>query len=156
MTATANERLADIKARAEAATEGPWGWEATAPAMSGEHWNMRIKGKPGIRFVVAEYQHGPDNAEFITHARTDVPALVAALEAVLELHQPDWSDWGLDHPEEGAVCSCGHNGVYEECPTVQAINEALDGKPEAPYGYVLRNGQWEPDTSPEQRREGWN
>lgn len=72
--------LAAIRARVEAATEGPWEWEATNPAMSGEHWTMRIQGKPGIRFAVAEYQHGTGNADFIANARQDVPALLTYID----------------------------------------------------------------------------
>ena len=30
-------------------------------------------------------------------------------------HKPDWSDWGLDHPEEEAGCTCGYNGTFTEC-----------------------------------------
>lgn len=58
------------------------------------------------------------------HARTDVPALVAALEAVLAVHQPgDWSD---DEAEYTSCRHCGEAALYP-CPTVEAINEALGG-----------------------------
>ncbi|MCT1366604.1 hypothetical protein M4D50_01130 [Rothia sp. p3-SID1597] len=80
--------LEAIKVRANAATEGPWGYQFASPTMAGEVWNLRIAGKPGIRMVAQEYQHGSANAEFITHARTDVPALVSEVErlqAVREL-----------------------------------------------------------------------
>lgn len=30
-------------------------------------------------------------------------------------HGPDWSDWDIDHPEEGPSCKCGFNGTPEEC-----------------------------------------
>lgn len=36
-------------------------------------------------------------------------------------HKPDWGDYGIDHPEEGASCSCGYNGPYEECPEVRDL-----------------------------------
>lgn len=71
------KQLDEIENRANRATEGPWVWEATSPRMNGEQWNLRISDKPGIRMVVSEYQHGPENAEFIAAARTDVPQLVA-------------------------------------------------------------------------------
>lgn len=35
-------------------------------------------------------------------------------------HGPDWSDWGLDHPEEGPSCKCGFNGTPEECAEVRS------------------------------------
>ena len=51
-------------------------------------------------------------------------------------HGADWSDWGIDHPEEGPSCKCGFNGTPEECaaarPTppeavaAQAIRDAAD------------------------------
>lgn len=85
---TAADRLAQIRARAEAATPGPWGYTLQTPTMGGTTWALRIAGKPGIRAGVVEYQHGDANAEFITHARTDIPALLAAVEAVLALHVP--------------------------------------------------------------------
>jgi hypothetical protein len=69
-----------IRARAEAATEGPWEQRQNAPTMSGAVWHLRRAGQPGVRAMVTEYQHGSANAEFIAHARTDVPALCDALD----------------------------------------------------------------------------
>jgi hypothetical protein len=66
-----------IEQRANAATEGPWASEAH---------HHRISGKPVLFEVhpVAELEGNGDggvttaaDAEFIAHARTDVPALVA-------------------------------------------------------------------------------
>lgn len=59
------------------------------------------------------------DAEFIAHAREDVPALVATIRAVLALHTPvpappafykDDRDW----------CSQDHH--YWPCPTVRALS----------------------------------
>lgn len=56
----------------------------------------------------------------------DVPALVAALEAVLELHEPEatgYGDWVC-----GACISAGSHdweSTAYPCPTVQAIHQAL-------------------------------
>ena len=70
--------LEEIKARAEGATEGPW---------STRRFDLDL-------FVVAENgalnpinlgyvgNRPEDDAEFIAHARTDIPKLLAALEAV--------------------------------------------------------------------------
>ena len=118
---TAADRLDEIQARADAATDGPWAWEPTSPTMSGECWNLRVAGKPGIRFSVTEYQHGPDNAEFIAHARTDVPALVAALRAVLDLHVGVVDCCDECSPMKCAVCE-----AWEwPCDTVRAVEAAL-------------------------------
>lgn len=60
------------------------------------------------------------NAEFIAHARTDLPAVVAALDAILALHV-----------EEGngncVVCWDFNNDtdVKWPCPTVAAVASAL-------------------------------
>lgn len=93
----ATTRLAAISVRAEAATEGPWhdaheefgcvhlgdyGWVASGPRGQGPEYDV-------------DSEQGKADAEFIAHARTDVPALVAALQAVLELtphRYPDADD----------------------------------------------------------------
>ena len=79
-------RLDEIKARAAAATEGPWVNDST-------EIGRPFPGTDTIDVWVAESCHpngdgidGEADAEFIAHARTDVPTLVAAVEAVLELH----------------------------------------------------------------------
>ncbi len=46
-------------------------------------------------------------------------------------HGPDWSDWGIDHPEEGPSCKCGFNGSPEECAEVRSTdttNHESEGK----------------------------
>ncbi len=67
-----------------------------------------------------------NDAEFIAHARQDIPALLAAVEAVLELHKPEatgYGDWVC-----GACISAGSHdweSTAYPCPTVQAIHQAL-------------------------------
>lgn len=174
---TVTERLAEIRARAEAATDGPWGhWpeagdievfkadpaHPNTPGMSptgGEHILASIRPRLGWGGEIYERtgrRPGGDepDAEFIAHARTDVPALVKALEAVLEEHRPvhrifSWSSGIRDeepcpdcHGKAGVHdCGCWADedityscatcrtdrggGVDYPCPTVQAINEAL-------------------------------
>ena len=66
------------------------------------------------------------NAEWIAHARTALPAAVAALQAVTDLHQPRNSSTTsaschlVDAP--GSCTACEWDWP---CPTVTAINEAL-------------------------------
>ena len=66
----------------------------------------------------------PADAEFIAHARTDVPALVAALRAVLNLHfkaQPIPAAFGTQ--EGGDYCrTCVEDWP---CPTVETIRRHL-------------------------------
>lgn len=78
---TAADRLAAIEARANAATEGPWDVASDADTYL-KPTDVVGPGEPGERFIICEYA-GQD-AEFIAHARADVPALVAALRAVLD------------------------------------------------------------------------
>lgn len=70
-------KLADITQRAEAATEGPW--EAyTVPAFRHEAAYVAVGvGETEVR--VARFEGGYFDAAFIAHARTDVPALSAAI-----------------------------------------------------------------------------
>lgn len=65
-----HDELQAIKARAEAATPGPWTFDI-------EDWKV----------VNAESQHASseEDWQFIAHARTDVPALVAEVERLREL-----------------------------------------------------------------------
>ena len=66
---------------------------------------------------------GPEDQARSVLAITELPALAKFARDVLALHRPDWSDWGHDHPEEQPNCTCGYNGAYEDCPTVQLATE---------------------------------
>ena len=106
-------RLNEIEARANAATEGPW------------NVFMGRIDHPGRSLVAVAYDVGCDeDAEFIAHARTDVPALVAALRAVLNLHfkaQPIPAAFGTQ--EGGDYCvTCAEDWP---CPTVETIRQHL-------------------------------
>lgn len=104
----------EAKARADATLNGPWAWEHRTPNMSGASWVLRIKDTPGIRVSVSEYQHGPAFAEFVTHAREDVPALALALVLILDMHHADAT---------GATCvECRR--AYP-CPTIDAAETAF-------------------------------
>lgn len=92
--------LEAIKARAAAATEGPWEW---GNPTIGQHWS---RPEPWAEVVNADvacgsYCYGGSvrpiesdaDGQFIAHAREDIPALVAEvdelrrrLDAVLKLH----------------------------------------------------------------------
>ena len=73
-------RLAQIQTRAEQATDGPWSRFETVMA------DTFVVGPRG--FIREDIVSGPtyerENAEFIAHARTDVPALTNAVESVLD------------------------------------------------------------------------
>ena len=129
------ETLARIRAQADAASPGPWfdeernldkPWDLTT-VYYGFH-----NGETPDRDLVAEASY--DNAEFIAAARTTVPALLDALEAVLEIHQDGGESQGyLDGGSYGDMPHCctecgslGEYGVLWPCPTVEAITTALE------------------------------
>lgn len=77
------ERLDEIEARADAATDGPWeAWDR------GIGFEVHVDGE-GLNSEFRETFQQAD-AEFIAAARTDVPQLVTALRAVLNL--ADWHE----------------------------------------------------------------
>jgi len=114
-------RLNEIEARANAATEGPWA------ASSG----YVESGTATIVECSDPLPFDQVNAEFIAHARTDVPWLLEkvklrdkALEAVLEMHelaQPITAAYGTQ--EGGDYCrTCVEDWP---CPTVETIHQHL-------------------------------
>lgn len=88
------ETLARIRKQANAATEGPWEadpftWKPGHPVPPSEWLGIEATGP--VKGEVARIRLNDDeadadaDAEFIAAARTDVPRLVAALDAVLDL-----------------------------------------------------------------------
>ena len=74
-------RLDEIKARAEAATEGPWVRDMHSPDMSGRSgWYIRGPRKLGLRSMVLNSRMLSGDAEFVEAAREDVPWLVDQVE----------------------------------------------------------------------------
>lgn len=93
------QELKEIEARCEAATDGPWKiWDGPAYAGGGKDWcigsgddwvaNMDHRTVKGHSYNcevdfcdvcsgITEEQK--ENAEFIAHARTDIPALIKAI-----------------------------------------------------------------------------
>lgn len=66
------EQLAEIKARAEAATPGPW-----------KRFRMdrfSINNEPLEKHICGVSQESEHDAAFIAHAREDIPALLAEVE----------------------------------------------------------------------------
>lgn len=112
---TVTGRLDAIEARTNAATEGPW------VAVMTEQY---LWVGPSIADLSTDRVEG--DATFIAHARTDVPALVAALRAVLAVHGARERDLG-----RGWVCTgcLAYRGPITDdplpCPTVAAITASL-------------------------------
>ena len=86
---TPTERLDEIEARANAATTGPW--SHCLDELRNRTAVHRIGSSEVNADVAFTYRDrdgrgpGMQDAEFIAHARTDVPRLVAALRAVDEV-----------------------------------------------------------------------
>ena len=126
-------RLNEIEARANAATEGPWEWEGEAKAEWEIGANSLVPSRRPDDPVLYGYGYDasgievktPADAEFIAHARTDVPDMAAALRAVLKLHKEDVHGWG---PGESFCTECQQGYgllVPYPCPTVTAIRRHL-------------------------------
>mgnify|MGYP003517121516 FL=1 len=75
-----SSQLDAIKARAEAATEGPW--RVRTDYIPGV---IEVEGPTASNDYVAELSADKADLEFIAHSRADIPALVAAVEAALNM-----------------------------------------------------------------------
>lgn len=85
MPEMSRERLEQIRRRCEAATEGPWGWDGHDLERSGEFYSEVLTHEVdcgafclGGRVRQTAFPHDRD---FIAAARTDVPDLLAHIEA---------------------------------------------------------------------------
>ena len=125
-------RLDEIEARANAATEGPWEWEGEAKAEWELGANSLVPSRRPDDPVLYGYGYDasgievktPADAEFIAHARTDMPDMAAALRAVLELHaciEPSLEQ----EREQGMRDWCGECDTFYPCPTVEAIRRHI-------------------------------
>jgi hypothetical protein len=122
------DRLTGIEARLHAATPGPWVSEPVEQGMFADI-ESRVSGMRG--YILLSHVDGEAgqaktaDAEFIANAPTDITALLDAVRAVLAIHKP--GRWASVDP--GCV-TCRENGnpLAWPCPTVKAINAALEGK----------------------------
>ncbi len=102
------------KALEAAATPGPW-WAIVVNRSDDEAEIFAGSGLSSDLLVARDALSA--DAEFIAHARTAVPALVAAVERVQALHTPD---------EFGMCEGCGDNEhgyaiVPHPCPTIREL-----------------------------------
>ena len=72
-----DKRLTDIRARLAAATEGPWSVDGPAQCGPGDTLTVYPVEDGG---TLAYVQPSWDDAEFIAHAREDIPALLAEID----------------------------------------------------------------------------
>lgn len=119
------ETLARIRAQADAATEGPWYAEPVGRWRNGARYSSVVE--PGLYDVATRCP--PDDAEFIAAARTTVPALVDALEAVLKVHRPMHCEPECcTEPVYCEGCKQPDDAPDWPCPTVRTATNALEGR----------------------------
>lgn len=104
---SAADRLGVIEARANAASVGPWAHAGGDGRVYRPSTDMTIA-------LTGEVHGAIEDAAFIAAVRTDVPALVAALRAVLEV-------------TDAAGMSPGSIRAYFADDIVAALTAALDG-----------------------------
>lgn len=93
--ADVTERLDEVEARAEAATDGPWVNYSPNPKVIREQaiYSEWLEDIPEAKSSEIAALMTPPDAEFIAHARTDLPDLLAVVKRVLA-----WAD----HMEQSA------------------------------------------------------
>jgi hypothetical protein len=104
-----------IEARAKAATKGSWWWPDDGSALIGrargadDEWIDTTVIVADLDNVVIE----PEDAEFIAHARTDIPALIARIREIC----PHYSWSGQEGPEpETTAWKCDSCGLVTHDP----------------------------------------
>ncbi|MFH5879790.1 hypothetical protein [Arthrobacter sp. NA-172] len=111
-----------IRKRAEAAEPGPWFLDSDGVSI----YYVFHNGDTLDRDRLAE-SSGSD-AEFIAHARTDIPRLLNALDAVLE-----WCDTNQHpfHPSEGVEGFSSQDWALDDAARRirTALTDALEVKP---------------------------
>lgn len=135
---SAADRLAEIDARANAATEGQWSVELswTNAGDNDGYPSYAVVSRPDRDAVASDAIE--EDAEFIAHAREDVPALVAALRAVLDLHAPvpvygwaDDCDGDDEHHEQQHFETDAGDYLCKDKPTGEVMcascNDEVDG-----------------------------
>lgn len=134
-TPTLSPDLAAIQTRLEAATDGPW----IAVTDTGR--------KDGVALVGAEADRGTGravavlagtngrrhaDAEFIAHARQDVPALLAALARVRDLTDPTRNPWYVGRDQILAALD-GPAMAVPEPDVLRNVYDAYRAVRDAPY-----------------------
>jgi hypothetical protein len=116
-----------------------WGFNKTHAFRRAERWGKKHHPNPTTQMPTREQIFDALNGKWFdddwdSQINLDVATAGQITDAVLALfpqpgpnaeHKPDWSDWGLDHPEEGPNCSCGFNGSFDECAESRASAEPV-------------------------------
>lgn len=136
--------LDDIRARAGAATEGPWhrvGKSIQADVPLSDDGPSTTKWNTTVVCSVGAWGSGrptEEDAEFIAHARTDVPALLDFAESLRDQNGYFRDERDLliararkirDVHREAAYTrpgTCADCGQRYPCPTVQILDQPLE------------------------------
>jgi hypothetical protein len=117
--------LDTAQADADAATPGPWHEDHDDPTVHndtcvtiGDYGWVAVGPEGQSPAYDEDTAQGRADAEFIAHARTRDPRMVAAIRDVLALHR-------LDEAGDCATCYPGAFGY--PCPTVRALSARLLG-----------------------------
>lgn len=113
MTALSRELIVAAKARADAATEGPWGYYT--PRGGGS--DPVFGAIPGDEVAVVKR---PNDWRLIAAARADVPVMADALLRVLDLHHAVTGNPDRDRPWYEATW-CAQGCDEWPCATVRAV-----------------------------------
>jgi hypothetical protein len=170
MTKLTDEDLRAIRARAEAATPGPWTVEHEMKYDVNESTaylsELHLVGKKETVKIYCGPGHAAPQVYdlvFLAHARADIPALLAhiraqdaelarlrdALAALVSTRDDDGSEtWFVKAPQGGVRCiCCGEDFAYvgkfhhaPDCPIAAARRALEGGADETPLDYGLARG----------------
>ena len=116
----AADRLAEIQTRADNATDGPWDGDY------GHFGTGIVAGRVRTGPNVIGSMWRPSDGTFTAHARADVPRLVAALHAALDLHKAISEEgFDVDVCERCSNTAGADAAVSWPCLTVRAIENKL-------------------------------
>ena len=110
------DRLDEIQARADKATDGPWDGDY------GHFGTGIVAGRVRTGPNVIGSMWRPSDGTFTAHARADVPTLVAALRAVQDGLGPHYDSQVRRNAKFGRI---GSDCVCEGCNTYRAVENAL-------------------------------
>lgn len=131
MTDPMSEReLAEIRARAEKATKGPWRafvLNGVRAVMQGDDEVIKWTGFDGSDFQTGNAR----NCRFIAHARTDIPALLAEIDRLRELMKEAATliDAFMVHGDDTPCCEGNRTGPDQHSPgcVVTRLRTAREG-----------------------------